>query len=186
LFPTLALSTVLGGLFVARVLAGRGASAPPLRWAEVLGVALFIMNALGIGLYGLMPTSQRWTLLDELDRLSPDGYTVFEANGYAAVSTCGVHPAFYWGKRHWQPYRRGTPLVARDERGLAAFYGWAGTPRSVLENPFAARCVEVEPKFWISSPFARAAWATAPLTAIARELTSYVVYRCPDAHAAVP
>jgi hypothetical protein len=179
LFPTLALSTVLGGLLVARFLAGRTVSERLLGWASVLGGALLVMDALGIGLYGLMPMNQRWTLLDELDRLSPDGYTVFMANGYAAISTCGVHPGFYWGKRHWQPYERGAPLVARDERGLAAFYGWAGTPRSVLENPFAPQCVEVEPKFWISSPLARAAWATAPLAAVARELTSYVVYRCP-------
>jgi hypothetical protein len=183
LFPTLALSTVLGGLLVARALAARAFSERARHWVGVLAAALLCMNALGIGLYGLMPTNQRWTLLDELDGLAPDGYTVFQANGYAAVSTCGVHPAFYWGKRQWQPYRRGTPLVAHDARGLAAFYGWAGTPRTVLENPFAAQCAEVEPKFWISSPLARAAWATAPLAAVARELTSYVVYRCPETHA---
>jgi hypothetical protein len=90
-----------------------------------------------------------------------------------------VRPDFYWGKREWEPYLRGAALVSHDERGLPAFYGWAGTPLSAFDNPFSARCEEIEPKFWLSSPLARAAWSSAPLSAIARQLTSYVVYRCP-------
>jgi len=126
-----------------------------------------------------LPTNQRWTLLDELDRLSPDGYTVFTAHGFEAVSTCGVPASFYWGKRQWQAYPRGAPLVARDTRGLPAFYGWAGTPADVLQNPFAARCAEIAPKLWLSTPLARALWSRPPFSALARELTSYVAYRCP-------
>lgn len=181
LFPTLALSIVLAGLLVERSARTTAAGTRLRRYAVVFGTALVAMNALGIALYGLLPTHQRWTLLDELDQLSPGGYTVFMGNGFQAVSTCGVRPDFYWGKREWEPYPRGAALVSRDQRGLPAFYGWAGTPVSAFDNPFSARCDEIEPKFWLSSPLARAAWSSAPLSAIARQLTSYVVYRCPAA-----
>ncbi|HEY3500150.1 MAG TPA: hypothetical protein VGK73_35915, partial [Polyangiaceae bacterium] len=185
LFPTLALSTVLAGLLVERGLA-RARVSRFRRAGKALGFTLLFMNALGIAIYGLLPTSQRWTLLGELDRLSPEGYTVFTANGYEAVSTCGVQASFYWGKRRWHGYPRGAALVSKDERGLPAFYGWAGNPRNVHENPFAARCIEIAPKFWVSTPLARSAWASEPLSTLARSITTHAVYRCPAPGASGP
>jgi Alg9-like mannosyltransferase family len=179
LFPTLAVCTVLGGLLFA---GGLAANAPPerrRRWGPTLGAVLLGMNAIGIVLYGLMPTNQRWTLLDALDGLAPDGYTLLTANGFQPISTCNVRAPFYWGKRKWRPYARGTGFIASDERGLPVFYGWAGTPANVFDNPFAARCTEIAPHFWVASPLARAAWSSAPLSTIAEGLSSYAVYRCP-------
>lgn len=178
MFPTLAPSLVLAGLLAGRAVRAAAAAGRFRRSGKTFGIALLVMNAVGVVIYDLRPTSARWTLLNELDRIAPDGYTIFTANGYEAVSTCGVKPALYWGKRHWEPYRRGAALVARDERGLSVFYGWAGTPRSVLENPFATSCIEIAPKLWVSSSFAQNLWALEPFRTLAASITTHSVYRC--------
>ncbi|HSU42433.1 MAG TPA: hypothetical protein VLJ38_22780, partial [Polyangiaceae bacterium] len=67
LFPTLALSIVLAGLLVESLFEARGRGMRFRRTAHALGAALVGLNALGLFLYGLLPTHQRWTVLDELD-----------------------------------------------------------------------------------------------------------------------
>jgi GPI mannosyltransferase 3 len=186
LFPALVFGLVLAGLLVERARL-RLRARPEARGSRLArrlappGFALLAaVNLAGLALNTLMPTSPRWTLLGELDRIAPDGYTVYTGNGFDVVSTCGARPAFYWGKRRWAAYRSEEMLRTRDERGLPAFYGWAGTPRTIAQNPFSARCREVAPKLWVSSPKARSAWQSDALAGVAKGITTHAVYRCDE------
>lgn len=184
LFPTLLLALVLAGLLLQRTLeiAARRRFLPTgrlRRVAKTFAVLLFALNLLGLFVHALSPTSPRWTILRRLDALSPDGYTLFTGNGYDAISTCGSNPLFYWGKRRWQRYSATGPLTARDQRGLPAFHAWAGTPRTVLANPFHARCKQLFPELWVSSPAAREFWSKPLPGAVAKSIRTYAVYSCP-------
>jgi phosphatidylinositol glycan class B len=179
LFPTLVLSVVLSGLLVERALEREGARPSWLaRFGKPLVVGLLGFNLLGLLIYALVPTNPRWSILNELDRIAPRGYTLVTGNGYDAVTPCGARPAFYWGKRRWAPYSASEPARELDERGLPIFYAWAGTPRTLLESPFSRRCRELLPKFWVSGPEARSFWADGLPAKLARSITVYGIYAC--------
>jgi hypothetical protein len=185
LFPTLVLALVLAGLLLQRsleIVQRKRWQAP--RWLRASLPAfaglLLALNLIGVLTYALSPTSPRWTILSRLDELAPGGYTLVTGNGYDAISTCGSNPTFYWGKRQWRRHSEASTFMARDARGLPVFHAWAGTPRSVLSNPFHARCTQLFPKFWVSSSLARDVWSSPALSSIAKNITTYAVYSCPS------
>jgi hypothetical protein len=185
LFPTLVLALVLAGLLLQRIfaLAKRRAYRPSraVRGSlRAFAFLLFALNLLGLALYAFTPTSPRWTILNRLDELAPNGYTLFTGKGYDAITLCNAKPRFYWGKRNWYPYATHPQLSSHDARGLPAYYAWAGTPLTVHTNPFHAECEELFPKFWVSSPEARSFWSKPFSASLAKGITTYAVYRCPD------